>query len=391
MRILHVIATLNPDAGGPPMIAARLAAAQAGLGHDVHIITHTEPAGGVGACVALRGVPNLGKVKITELGPASAWERWSGGPLRPKLREAVAAAGAVHLHGVWESILRMAAKEARKSGTPYFILLNGMLHPWSLRQKATKKKIALALGYRRMLNGAAALHLGNQSEQRLIVPLGLKTRGVLIPNGVFLDELRPLPAPGRFHAAHPELKGEPFVLFLSRLHYKKGLDILAEAFAIAAKAHRQLQLVVAGPDDGARGPFEKQIELLGLGSRVHVVGPVYGRDKLAAFVDAACFCLPSHQEGFSLALTEALACGAPAVISQGCNFPEVARARAGEVLPLDPQAFGDAMVRIASYPAVRQNMSEAGQRLIESRYTWPRIAKQTIAAYEHFSATPAGL
>ena len=373
------------------MIAARLAAAQAGLGHDVHIITHTEPAGGVGACVALRGVPNLGKVKITELGPASAWERWSGGPLRPKLREAVAAAGAVHLHGVWESILRMAAKEARKSGTPYFILLNGMLHPWSLRQKATKKKIALALGYRRMLNGAAALHLGNQSEQRLIVPLGLKTRGVLIPNGVFLDELRPLPAPGRFHAAHPELKGEPFVLFLSRLHYKKGLDILAEAFAIAAKAHRQLQLVVAGPDDGARGPFEKQIELLGLGSRVHVVGPVYGRDKLAAFVDAACFCLPSHQEGFSLALTEALACGAPAVISQGCNFPEVARARAGEVLPLDPQAFGDAMVRIASYPAVRQNMSEAGQRLIESRYTWPRIAKQTIAAYEHFSATPAGL
>lgn len=390
MRILHVIATLDPDAGGPPMIAARLAAAQVGLGHDVHIIVHTEPAGGIGVCAAMRQVPNLGKVKVTALGPASAWERWCGRSLRPKLREAVAAAGAVHLHGVWESILRMAAKEARISGTPYLILLNGMLHPWSLKQKATKKKIALALGYRKMLNGAAALHLGNESEQRLIEPLGLKTREVVIPNGVFLEELRPLPAAGSFHEAHPELRGQPFVLFLGRLHYKKGLDILAEAFAIAATAHKQLQLVVAGPDDGAREPFEKQIDLLGLSSRVHVVGPVYARDKLAAFVDAACFCLPSHQEGFSLALTEALACGAPAVISQGCNFPEVARVRAGEVLPLDPEAFGDAMVRIASYPAVRQNMSEAGRKLIESHYTWPQIAKQTIGAYEQVSAMPAG-
>ena len=372
------------------MIAARLAAAQVGLGHDVHIIVHTEPAGGIGVCAAMRQVPNLGKVKVTALGPASAWERWCGRSLRPKLREAVAAAGAVHLHGVWESILRMAAKEARISGTPYLILLNGMLHPWSLKQKATKKKIALALGYRKMLNGAAALHLGNESEQRLIEPLGLKTREVVIPNGVFLEELRPLPAAGSFHEAHPELRGQPFVLFLGRLHYKKGLDILAEAFAIAATAHKQLQLVVAGPDDGAREPFEKQIDLLGLSSRVHVVGPVYARDKLAAFVDAACFCLPSHQEGFSLALTEALACGAPAVISQGCNFPEVARVRAGEVLPLDPEAFGDAMVRIASYPAVRQNMSEAGRKLIESHYTWPQIAKQTIGAYEQVSAMPAG-
>ena len=390
MRILHVIATLGPDAGGPPMIAARLAAAQAGLGHDVHIIVHTEPAGGIARCAAVRGVPDLDKVEVTALGPASARERWCGGSLRPKLREAVAAAGAVHLHGVWESILRMAAKEARRSGTPYFILLNGMLHPWSMKQKATKKRIALALGYRRMLEGAAALHLGNQSEQRLIEPLGLRTRGVIIPNGVFLDELRPLPAAGSFHEAHPELKGQPFVLFLSRLHYKKGLDILAEAFAIAATAHKQLRLVVAGPDDGAKQPFEKQIELLGLDSRVHVVGPVYGQDKLAAFVDASCFCLPSHQEGFSLALTEALACGAPAVISPGCNFPEVARARAGEVLPLDPEAFGDAMVRIASYPDIRKNMSEAGKRLIESRYTWPQIAKQTIAAYEQVPAIPAG-
>ena len=205
---------------------------------------------------------------------------------------------------------------------------------------------------------------------------------MIIPNGVFLEELRPLPAEGGFRTAHPELTGRPFVLFLSRLHYKKGLDVLAEAFAVAARADDRLQLVVAGRYHGARQPFEKQVAELGIAHRVHMVGPVYGRDKLAAFVDAACFCLPSHQEGFSMAVTEALACGAPAVISEGCHFPEVAQAGAGEVLPPDADAIGAALARIAGDPILRQRMSEAGRTLIESHYTWPRIAEQTLAAYQ---------
>lgn len=381
MRILHVIPSLDPAAGGPPMIAARLAAAQAGLGHHVAMICYQDPAQQEKVSVALRSVPHFEQVRVVALPPPSKWEKITGSASRPALARAIAEADVVHLHSIWESILRAASIEARRQGKPYFILLNGMLDPWSLRQKALKKKVALALGYRRMLNGAAALHLGNADEQELIRPLGLKPPGVIIPNGVFLEELSPLPPRGSFYAARPQLQGRPFILFLSRVHYKKGLDILADAFAVAARHSAELQLVVAGPDGGAKAPFEARIAALGLTDRVHVVGPLYGEEKLAAFVDAGCFCLPSHQEGFSMAITEALACGVPAVISEGCHFPEVADAGAGEVLPLDPRQFGEALARVMSDEALRKRMSDAGRQLIESRYTWPRIAGQTVEAY----------
>ena len=382
MRILHVIATLDPAVGGPPMIAARLAAAQAGLGHTVTIVTHVDPGRRAAVDSALASVPGYDGVTVTALPPPSMLDRWWGRALRAPLQEAVAAADVVHLHGVWDSILRVAADAARQDGKPYFVLLNGMLDPWSLQQKALKKKLALALGYRRMLDGAAALHLGNADEQRLIEPLGLTAPGVIIPNGVFLEEVTPLPARGTFHTAHPELRGHPFVLFLGRLHAKKGLDILADAFAIAARGHDQLQLVIAGPDGGERKACAARIAQHGLTERVHFVGPLYGPDKLAALADATCFCLPSHQEGFSLAVTEALACGVPVVLSEGCHFPEVAEAGASVVLPLDPSAFAEALLRLANNPTLWRRMSTAARELIESRYTWPRIAQQTLTAYE---------
>ncbi len=99
----------------------------------------------------------------------------------------------VHLHGVWDSILRVAGVSARRQGKPYFILLNGMLDPWSLAQSKWKKKAAMFLGYRAMLRGAGALHLGNADEKELIAPLKLGTPGALIPNGVFIEEIEPLP------------------------------------------------------------------------------------------------------------------------------------------------------------------------------------------------------
>jgi glycosyltransferase involved in cell wall biosynthesis len=114
---------------------------------------------------------------------------------------------------------------------------------------------------------------------------------------------------------------------------------------------------------------------------VHIVGPLYGRDKIAALVDAACFCLPSRQEGFSLAVTEALACGVPPVISQACHFPEVAEVGAGEVVPLEAGAVAAALARVLSDPQRHDRMAAAGRELVASRYTWSRVAAQTVEAY----------
>jgi glycosyltransferase involved in cell wall biosynthesis len=168
------------------------------------------------------------------------------------------------------------------------------------------------------------------------------------------------------------------------LHFKKGLDYLADAFALAANSVPRLRLVVAGPDDGAREPFVQQIARLGLTDRTHVVGPLYGGDKIAAFVDAAAFCLPSRQEGFSVAVTEALACGIPVVISDQCHFPEVQEVGAGRVVPCDAKATGDALSQVLADASAAQRMGDAGAKLIRERFTWPKVAELTMKTYENF-------
>ena len=387
MKILHVIPSLDPAAGGPPRIAVGLACGQVSLGHEVRMIAHEHAPPGR----FQRGdypLPHFDDVQVTLLPSPSLWERLWRPRDRGILREAVAWADVVHLHCVWESILLAAATGARARNTPYFVLLNGMLDPWSLRQKVLKKRIALALAHRRMLNGAAALHLGNVDEQRLIQPLGLTAPGVIIPNGVFLEELAPAPERGLFRRRYPELGDRPFVLFMSRLHYKKGLDYLADAFARVAAEQHELQLVVAGADDGGRADFERRVGELGVADRVHLVGPVYGEEKRAALAECACFCLPSRQEGFSVAITEAVASGTPVVISEGCHFPEVAEAGAGEVVALEVPAIAEALGRIVADEPLRQRMGDAGRALVEQRYTWPRIAEQAVAAYERALGSP---
>jgi glycosyltransferase involved in cell wall biosynthesis len=177
------------------------------------------------------------------------------------------------------------------------------------------------------------------------------------------------------------LGDHPYVLFLGRLHYKKGLDYLADAFRIVAERDPVVHLVVAGPDDGARSDFVRRVAAAGLADRVHVPGAVYGPEKLSAVAGAACFCLPSRQEGFSVAILEALACGTPAIVSDACHFPEVAEVGAGEVVPLDATAIAAALGRVLADAGRRERMGEAGRGLVAARFTWPAIAARTIETY----------
>jgi glycosyltransferase involved in cell wall biosynthesis len=261
-----------------------------------------------------------------------------------------------------------------------------MLNPWSLAQKTLKKKIALALGFRNMLKGAAFLHVLNPDERDPIAPLKLGTPMVVIPNGVFLEEIDPLPPPGQFRRAHPELGNDPYIIYLSRLAARKGLDFLADAFALVLKDFPAARLVIVGPDGGERAPFERRIASHGIGDRVHVLGPVYGRDKFAALVDAAAFCLPSEHEGFSMAITEALACALPVVISPECHFPDVAKFNAGLTVPIEANAIRAALVELLRNPAEARSMGNAGRKLVLSTYTWPKIAELCTTEYARHGA-----
>lgn len=381
MRILHVIHWLNPADGGPPMVCTRLAAAQAGLGHEVSILAYGTPGQDEKIEATLRGLPGGGRVRLEVLPACSRLERLTAARGRRALRRLIPGFDAVHLHQTWFRLLVAAGVEAARVGKPYCMSPHGTLTAWGLGRKAFKKRVALALGFRSLFERAAFMHVLNPYEREGIRATGLNSRCVLIPNGVFLEEIDPLPSKDAFRRDHPELGADPYVLFLARLHPGKGGHLLVEALGELGSKHPRLRLVIAGPDAGAKADWEARAQALGVSDRVHFVGSLWGRDKVAALVGAACYSLPSEHEGFSMAIAEALACGKAVVITPECNFPQVADLGAGFVVDRTAGAVAAAIGLLLSDPAGGAAMGGRGRALIEGEFTWPRIAERMVSAY----------
>jgi glycosyltransferase involved in cell wall biosynthesis len=225
----------------------------------------------------------------------------------------------------------------------------------------------------------------------LIAPLKLKAPLDVIPIGISFDHFDPLPDPADFRAITPGPGQRHFILFVSRLHFKKGLDYLADAFAKIAPKFPDHDLVVAGPDGGEQAPFQQRIEQLGLSNRVWLVGFLSDAMKRSALAAATVYCLPSRQEGFSMAILEAMACRLPVVISDQCHFPEVAEVGAGKIVPLDANAVANALESVLSNTAERTRMGNAGRATVQSRYTWPKVAEQFVALYRRVAPSAGKL
>jgi glycosyltransferase involved in cell wall biosynthesis len=382
MKIVHIIAHIDPGGGGLQAVAMRLAAAQSLLGHEVHILSYGDMDSISRMHEAARDIPRFESVNLHILPEPDHVEKLLCTSGRQLLTAVSQGAFMFHLHGIWEPVLLYAARFARRKGIRYCVCPAGMLDRWSLEQKAWKKRTALRLVYRRMLDNAHFIHVLNSDELELMAPLGLSARKEIIPNGVFVEEFFPPPEEGAFRRAINFPPDRRFILFLSRLHYKKGLDILAQAFVTVAEECPDMDMIVAGPDGGAQAGFIALVHQLGLDRRVRLVGPIYGAGKLHALADAACFCLPSRQEGFSIAIIEALACSRPVVITENCHFPEVGQAHAGLIVALNPRQVADALVAILQKPEMAAEMGHNGHRLVMENFTWPKIAAMTLKAYE---------
>lgn len=385
MRIVHIISSLDARSGGPPIVVTRLAAAQAGLPDtEVHILAYPSDHD-----LDLSDTPHSGKLKIHHAPQCGPLEKVTGKAAADTLDTLIRDHGVqlVQLHGMWEGLIRACAARARKRGLPTVLTPHGMLDPWALTQSRLKKRVALALGYQRMIHAAGAMHAISRFEADCIKRYGYKGRVEVVPNGVQPEEIEPIPQPGRFRAAHPELAEDPYILFLSRLHPVKGLDILGEAFERVAKEDSNVRLVVAGPDYGSEAGFRQQIRGAGLDSRVHVVGPLWGPAKFEAMRDAACFCLPSEHESFGLVIAEAMAVQTPVVVSMGCNFPEVGEAGAGTITRREPRPIAEAILEILRDPSLASEMGRRGRRLVLDRFTWPRAAEQSLALYRDLRTT----
>lgn len=265
-----------------------------------------------------------------------------------------------------------------------------MLDPWALNSqgwaKRLKKHLALSLGLRRLLNDAAFIHVLNHDEGSLLAPLRLRGPFEIVPNGVTPEEFHPPPPSHAFIDLHPALRGQTYILSLCRLHAKKGLEVLLAAFAKLSKARSDVDLVLAGPDGGVEAELRRQALSLGLQSRIHFVGALDGPAKLAALAGCACFCLPSRQEGFSMAVLEAMMVGRPVVITPACHFPEVESSNAGFVAPCEPDAICDSLSRLLSDQPLAHLQGENAQRLVREHFSWSAAASRSIAAYQRAAA-----
>jgi glycosyltransferase involved in cell wall biosynthesis len=386
MKIVHVISSIDPGHGGVQAVAMRIAAAQCGLNLDVHVVSYADALIRAQVMEIGKSIPNFSRINWHLLPPAGALERVFCRQGRKVLRRVLKDAGFVHIHGVWEPLLLHASKLARGAAIPYCVCPAGMLDHWSLEQKSWKKRLALRLCHKHMLDNAAFLHLLNVDEVSAVKTLKLRSANLVIPNGVFTEEFDPLPRTGLFKQKLSLSPDRRYVLFLSRLHFKKGTDILAKAFAAICDTYPDVDLVVAGPDGGARDDLLALVRKFDIQQRVHLIGPIYGEMKIEAIVDAACFCLPSRQEGFSMAITESLACGTPVVISDQCHFPEVGTADAGIIVPVDPTEVARALARMLDDTARARSMGLNGRKMVFEQFTWPAIADATLRGYRAASA-----
>jgi glycosyltransferase involved in cell wall biosynthesis len=304
--------------------------------------------------------------------------------LRKVLKERAIQSDVIHSHGLWMYMDYLSSRTASSFGRPHVISAHGSFEPWALARSAWKKNLVRFLFADRSLERAACLHALCRPEAENIRALGYKSPIAVIPNGIDPADFMELPPKGTLAEKFPQLEGCKLILFLSRIHPKKGLLHLAAAWGTLAERFPEWHLVVAGPDEvGHRTEIEKALAAHGVAHRTTLTGMVTGRCKLAVLASADVFVLPSFSEGFSMAVLEAMACGLPVLLTPGCNFPEAVAAGAALEIEPDVQSTAAGLQQLMEMTNhQRQEMGERGRELVNSRYTWSRVARKMIELYK---------
>jgi glycosyltransferase involved in cell wall biosynthesis len=376
MNILHVVALVHASTGGPAFSVTRLASEQARLGHKVTLATlryeHLGPeveAPGV-RVLALPG--NLLAVHGRGWSPE----------LARMLRREAKGADLVHNHGLWMWPNAYARAAAVAAGVPLVVSPRGMLDGWSLKRSRVKKTVAWWLFEKRNLNSAALFHATSDLEVRNIRARGLEQEIVVAPNGVDCPDLAARPGRQALEHKFPVLRGRKWIVFLSRLHPKKGLDVLLGAWSRQARRDQGV-LVLAGSDlIGYGRELEHLIAQLGVQDSVCLPGEMRGAEKDALMANAEVFVLPSYSENFGLAIAEAMAWARPVIASTATPWSEIAERGAGWWVPPEIGAVAGALQEALSSSREKlQAMGCAGRALVERNYTWPAAARAVTHAY----------
>jgi glycosyltransferase involved in cell wall biosynthesis len=378
MNILNICTSFPPAPkdGGPPIAAHAVARELIGLGHDVFTITlnqgKAEPLKvPQGLDTVWREVP-VRYCRSIKLKPFFSWE------MTKELRRRISQYDICLARGNWAYVNFLTRWMCNGAKVPYVVYPEGSFDPWAINHHAWKKSLWWTLVEKANYRKAAAVIALTKIEALQIRQMGINGRVDVIPNGVDPAELQGALSRPALEELFPALKTGPFILFLGRVHEKKGLHHTLQAMALLPQRFEEVKLAIAGPDEGGyRTRLEVMARELGLASRLIFTGPVTGKTKAGLLKEARLFVLNSLSEGLPIAALEAMACGTPVLLSPFCNLPEVAAAKAGLIVPLEAEKISQGIERLLGDGEAHRQLSENARLLIAARFNWRQIGKLT--------------
>lgn len=373
---------MHPSAGGPPVAVERLCAFSGAEGCEASVITTSLYCADDGAELQ-RSLGNRIDVTVLPVRGPQVLKRAEGA--RQRIDAAVRRADVVHLHTLWHPLNGIARRACRRHGRKYVMMPHGMLDPYSLAQKRWRKTMYLALTERRNLEGASRLVFTARQEAdaaRKSMPW--------LPQGEVIALAADDPpdrqaAAQAFAALFPQVAGRRCLVSLGRIDPKKGLDRLLAALPQIISRQSGILMVVAGDGEPAYvRHIRNRVHQLGLDGRVLFTGRIDGPVKWGALACAEIFVLPSRQENFAIAVTEAMHMGVPVVITDRVDsWPLVEEAGAGVVLNdvTVESALAPRLNALLDAPDDVQGMGKRGQEFARQHLIWPRVAGDMVAMY----------
>ncbi len=365
VRVIHTVAGTRPEHGGPSRSVPALCEALSERGLRVELVTRD---GGSPGPILPGGSARVHLVGGRS-GPARLLEVVEFARV---LKGAIRDADLVHDHGAWLWTNWMASLYSRRAGVPLVISPRGMLTRWALEFRRSKKSAAWSLYQKRALRSARVIHVTAEAEADDLWNKGVDVPVAVVPNGVRVPDRAPGPRAGTPRRA----------LFLSRIHPKKGIPTLVEAWARVRP--EEWTLTVAGPDDGGhRGVVEEAIQRHGMADTVHLRGGVPEGEKWDLYSQADLFVLPSWSENFGIVVAEALGSGIPVITTKAAPWESIEREGCGWWIDTGVEPLARALEEATrASDQRRREMGLRGRELVRREYSWERAARRMQAVYD---------
>ena len=361
MKILSFVSSLDLSSGGPSRSVPMLAKGLAELGVDITLMTirseNMNTHALEGTTVKLKVLePTFSRKEIARYLEDERFEL-------------------IQIQSMWEMPYHKVILEARKQNIPYIVTPRGMLEPWSLSQKKWKKKLAWWLYQRNDVQKSACVFTTAKMEAEHVSNLGITTCKAVIPNGIETDA----------YPCKTSVEGvKKQVLFLSRVHVKKGIELLFEAWKRLHSDYEDWQLLVIGNGEAEYiHSLENRVESLGLKDSIKILPPVFGEAKIKVYQESALFYLPSFSENFGMVIAEAMSCGTPVITTTNCPWEILNETDTGWCVDLSVENLEHALREAMGMDAnALYDMGQRASKFIFDNFDYRSVTRKTLRLYE---------